>query len=64
MTLKPCPFCGSKNVDSEIVGTAQDYVTRYYAVVCRLCGSRGPDRLASITACEEDWNKRDKRNAE
>ena len=62
MKLKPCPFCGSSRVDSEIIDDVGG--VKRYAVMCVLCGSRGPDRIASVTACEEDWNKRNKRNAE
>jgi len=62
MTLKPCPFCGSKRVEAEIIGTQSD--VRHWAVVCGLCGARGPWRIHYIGMAEEDWNKRDERNAE
>ena len=48
--LKPCPFCGSTNINDE---NARDFIS------CRGCGVEGPFRMgqgseASIAA----WNRR------
>lgn len=42
--LKPCPFCGSKNL----------YAARIY-VICRNCGAEGPVKSEP----EKEWNTRD-----
>lgn len=56
LELKPCPFCGSKNV--EISEEKYMYTDEEYTVViCQECRSTGPhsitDRMARIT-----WNGR------
>lgn len=55
--LKPCPFCGSKNIDYGIcTGTLQGFGY----VQCEECGAE----ISEITECKnantaiEAWNKR------
>ncbi len=39
MELKPCPFCGAKDVEYEIV-KGREY--KALAVTCKICGAIGP----------------------
>ena len=47
---KPCPFCGSTNIDRLRSGVI-------YWLVCRECGGSGPSAESKAGALEE-WNKR------
>lgn len=55
--LKPCPFCGSKNLEYEF-SSSQGYVK------CNACGTLGPedpqaaDPICDIDAAFDIWNKR------
>lgn len=58
--LKPCPFCGSKNVEIfEPVNKNENVVGR--AVMCYECGTRAGFPLAydDLIAAKE-WNRRAK----
>lgn len=54
-TMKPCPFCGSANIDASFSLSGEGYVT----AGCMQCGASGPD-------CDSDrplqaaaaWNRR------
>lgn len=58
--LKPCPFCGSKNVEVRNWPTGWGCYDRWkYAVGCLNCQADGPlVRFAVIAALK--WNKRQK----
>lgn len=50
--LKPCPFCGSNNVDLS------GYLNgRYYDVACMACEAKGPVAQLADGAAEA-WNRR------
>lgn len=67
--LKPCPFCGSKNVNAEVFKETESYDA---FVECDECDARGPleirfwigvegtkeEREQAIAAAIEAWNKR------
>ena len=46
--LKPCPFCGSRDID---------YGGDWIGIECRSCGASGPYRNDKTT-CVEIWNRR------
>ena len=57
--LKPCPFCGNKEVYIEPVYDSNDHQTDYYKVVCEKCNAsfecgNGIGKQSIIEA----WNKR------
>lgn len=55
MKLKPCPFCGSKEIGIEASGnTDTDYV---YFGYCWDCGGNGPIKDTEEKAAE-GWNNR------
>lgn len=59
MKLKPCPFCGSFEV--EVKGVGEDAMDS--AVVCQNCGAVGPlDRHGDGNA-ENLWNERQEKKA-
>lgn len=49
--LKPCPFCGSKNVEAQGIGS--------FAVVCKDCGANGPvverGDMSVTESCRKAW---------
>lgn len=47
--LKPCPFCGSKNLEVH---------TFSFYVKCEECGGEGPWNDYSEDDAISDWNKR------
>ena len=51
MTLKPCPFCGSEELDIDF--NAADK----YFVYCIGCGASGRDER-TIEKAKEVWNRR------
>lgn len=51
--LKPCPFCGSKNVGAE---TFKPFELVYW-VECKVCGSSG-SRTTSLDKAVDAWNRR------
>ena len=56
--LKPCPFCGSLNLDPEWEHNGQ--TASFDGVRCMDCGATGPEHLADldrITAVDQ-WNSR------
>ena len=55
--LKPCPFCGSRNVD--VFSSFGDSSTNgnIINVACISCGAQGAAKLGEIQAVEA-WNKR------
>lgn len=59
MNLKPCPFCGSHDVESDAAGI----ITETQWIVCNTCGASGPfaqivdGKLEGKTAVEL-WNQR------
>lgn len=50
MTLKPCPFCGSEDLDLP-----DEFTSRIY---CRNCCAEGPFTNEDIEKSIELWNKR------
>lgn len=52
--LLPCPFCGSKDLETNRAGEALDG----FCVQCNSCSAEGPFRPTEAEA-EQDWNKRD-----
>lgn len=52
MELKPCPFCGSENVNID--ADIDDY---WYWVYCQECETRGPISTVGLDAIEA-WNRR------
>lgn len=55
--LKPCPFCGGKNLDISQVSEVVDY--GWYVVDCFDCVISGPMRLGEDEAIKA-WNTRAK----
>lgn len=53
--LKPCPFCGSSNVEACFADEYGDIFT----VICCACGSCGAVKITEQEAIEA-WNKRSK----
>ncbi len=53
MKLKPCPFCGSDEVEitSEIIYTER------FLIQCQNCCSQGPEERKKEIAIEK-WNER------
>ena len=49
--LKPCPFCGSKNV-------SDNYDSGYFWVECKDCKVNGPESYEDYDKCLELWNRR------
>lgn len=49
--LKPCPFCGSKDLRISHVGRD------WNSVICRDCGGEGPEELGREDAISS-WNRR------
>ncbi len=54
MNLKPCPFCGSDDLD---VATA-DSADVLWSVWCEDCGAEGPNE-PTVPAAEMSWNNRE-----
>lgn len=52
--LKPCPFCGSRDVELQRLG---DAYRRFFMVVCDVCEAEGPIARSS-TRASEAWNTR------
>lgn len=52
MTLKPCPFCGSIDVEYSAPVTPRNYVA---VVQCNGCGIRVSCNSLSVT---DAWNRR------
>ena len=46
--LKPCPFCGSRDVES--------WGKYWVVVVCLACGARGPSEVGAAAIAA--WNER------
>lgn len=51
-TMKPCPFCGAKDIQ-----IATDDGFRWYFALCAECGARGPE-VRGAEAPIAAWNKR------
>ncbi|WP_039858137.1 Lar family restriction alleviation protein [Novosphingobium pentaromativorans] len=50
--LKPCPFCGSRDV-----GYFEHVYARHFSVMCKSCGAEGPPRSEHEEAARL-WNAR------
>lgn len=50
--LKPCPFCGSEEI--EIIGVGRDWE---YTVKCNSCNA-GTDYFINKKEAKEAWNRR------
>jgi len=56
--LKPCPFCGSRNVNDTTPPPDQDeYENKIYYWVCPDCVACGPV-TETLESCTEAWNTR------
>lgn len=59
--LKPCPFCGAKETDTNRAGWKQLYVERSkhdcYMVLCAKCGSSTSSKDTE-RAARMAWNRR------
>ena len=53
--MKPCPFCGSENIDCFII--YNDIYKELHAVECIDCEARGPIRDYEHKAIS-NWNQR------
>lgn len=53
--LKPCPFCGSEDFESDYLNPTDR--AGEVAIVCRVCGGSGGLQKSYIEAISE-WNKR------
>lgn len=51
--LKPCPFCGSENVEPQYAGCGDWYV------MCGSCATEGPWGETSKDSAIAAWNRRD-----
>lgn len=64
MELKPCPFCGGRVEDCDIV-TTEHPEARHCAIMCMHCGARGPKVLIAkdmtflerVDNAAAAWNK-------
>jgi len=56
--LKPCPFCGSVDLDTGYVMPIEGPCYRY--VYCKNCGSHGPQEPKATTEAKaiKLWNER------
>lgn len=54
--LKPCPFCGSEDLEIED-DLDECEESRYYWVACNSCGGLGAS-VQSKDECIERWNRR------
>ena len=52
--LKPCPFCGGKDISTELVG---EYGNTPFAARCNDCDAEGPTAM-SVSEAGEKWNIR------
>lgn len=52
--LKPCPFCGSKDIESAFM---IDRVSGIYVAGCPKCETYGPQKDTPELA-NRDWNRR------
>lgn len=52
--LKPCPLCGSKEID--ILSFGISCVTEHYFCYCKKCIAVGPDKKTKHLAIKA-WNK-------
>ena len=59
--LKPCPFCGARETDTNKAGWRMVYMieSRYgcFEVYCRKCGATGALK-DSMRAAKMAWNRR------
>jgi len=56
--LKPCPFCGSRNLDDTCREQEQTGARReYFYVLCNICEACGPTDFNREKAIEQ-WNDR------
>lgn len=53
--LKPCPFCGSKDLKISVYNNKGGTV---YQVYCYRCGANGPDYGDNKQWAINAWNKR------
>lgn len=53
--LKPCPFCGSKDLKIRVYHNVSGAV---YLVHCYRCGANGPDYCDNKHSAINAWNKR------
>lgn len=63
MNLKPCPFCGSKNVELEHCYRGIVSSTKCAYIQCKSCGAKTDEVFISTAySCDEKaielWNKR------
>jgi len=56
LQLKPCPFCGSDNVQVVIGG--DEFNNAEFRVTCWGCYSAGPESFVSLSEAVEKWNGR------
>lgn len=54
--LKPCPACTSENLEVDV-----EYTFAQKMVVCRNCGTRGPESVYTHQAID-GWQKMPRRN--
>lgn len=58
--IKPCPFCGSKDVDVASIGGAQSIYQVW--VYCKNCNAEGPDKSNLSSDSKKEaiaaWNRR------
>ena len=54
--LKPCPFCGSKNV--ELIGPCEEY-NLGFGICCNDCGYDSPIYRTELEVIDA-WNRREK----
>lgn len=62
--MKPCPWCGQKDISLESYKENDDngYIWFAYAE-CGICNAQGPitgdkDRLEAMAKAESQWNQR------
>ena len=54
--LKPCPFCGSKDVDVRTHKSL--FVTNTYGIICLDCGIQTGQSYTNKLAAIRVWNRR------
>jgi Lar family restriction alleviation protein len=55
--LKPCPFCGSDNVQG-MIGGDDSSTDAEFCVTCWDCHAFGPVSFVSLDEAVEKWNER------
>jgi Lar family restriction alleviation protein len=58
-TVKPCPFCGSTDIEAHCSGNYKgEVLEKPLWIECANCGACGPDTYSCYKDATEGWNNR------